>query len=176
MRIAAFAALFATIFALPAGAGEIFRLSSPDLAEGQALSNAQILNGFGCSGGNQAPTLRWSTPPEGTRSFVVTLYDPDAPTGSGWWHWVVYDIPAAANGLHGDALPKGAKAGRNDFGSTEFGGACPPPGQMHRYRFTVTALDVATLDVPPDASAALIGFMTGAHALGQASITTTFTR
>lgn len=176
MRITALAALFALGFTLPASAQEAFRLTSPDIAEGQMLSNAQVFNGFGCSGDNVAPKLDWSNVPDGTKSFVVTAYDPDAPTGSGWWHWVAYDIPAQVKGVKDGVLPEGAKSARNDYGRTGFGGACPPPGQMHRYRFTVTALDVATLDVPSDASAALIGFLTQAHALGQSTITAVFTR
>ncbi len=176
MRITAIAALLLACSALPAQAEDAFRLTSPDIAEGRMLAPAQVMDGFGCAGGNQAPTLGWEHAPKGTQSFALTLYDPDAPTGSGWWHWVVYDIPADTKGLSGAALPQGAKAGRNDYGSTGFGGACPPPGAMHRYRFTLTALDVAKLELPDDASPALIGFMTGAHALASATITAVFTR
>jgi len=176
MRIPAFAAVMLACFTLPAQAEDAFRLTSPDIAEGRMLADAQVFNGFGCAGGNLAPALAWEHAPQGTQSFALTLYDPDAPTGSGWWHWVVFDIPADVRGVSGAALPPGAKTGRNDYGSTGFGGACPPPGAMHRYRFTLTALDVPMLELPDNASSALIGFMTGAHALGSATITTVFTR
>jgi len=176
MRIAAFAGVMLACSALPAQAEDAFRLTSPDVAEGRMLAAAQVFSGFGCTGANQAPSLAWEHAPKGTQSFALTLYDPDAPTGSGWWHWVVFDIPADARGLAGATLPQGAKAGRNDYGSADFGGACPPPGAMHRYRFTVTALDVPKLELPVDASPALIGFMTGAHALASATITAVFTR
>ncbi|HEY0707741.1 MAG TPA: YbhB/YbcL family Raf kinase inhibitor-like protein, partial [Polyangia bacterium] len=132
---------------------------------------------------NISPHVAWSAPPEGTKSFVLTVYDPDAPTGSGWWHWVVYDIPADVTELPAGAgsgkvdLPKGASQGRTDFGSKGFGGACPPPGDKpHRYIFTVHALKVEKLEVPPDASAAMIGFMTNANSLGKASFTAKYSR
>lgn len=158
-----------------------FTVASPDVAEGQMLSDAQVLNGFGCTGGNVSPALEWQGAPAGTKSFVVTVYDPDAPSGSGWWHWVVYNVPAATTSLprnagSGEGLPDGAVQGRTDFGAPGFGGACPPPGAMHRYQFTVYALDVDKLDLPADPSAALVGFMTGAHTLGSARLTAVYTR
>lgn len=159
-----------------------FELSSPDIAEGRPLKGAQTYKGFGCDGGNLSPALAWKDAPAGTRSFAVTVYDPDAPTGSGWWHWVVYDIPAASGSLPAgaavkSALPAGTKQGHNDFGSRDFGGACPPPGDRpHRYVFTVHALKVDRLDVPEDASAALIGFRLHANGLGKAQITATYAR
>lgn len=164
----------------PALGGE-FRLTSTDMAEGAALTQKQVFNGFGCSGQNISPQLSWSGAPAGTKSFVVTAYDPDAPTGSGWWHWVVYNIPADATGLpanaaEGRGLPAGAVQARNDFGTAGFGGACPPPGEVHRYEFRVFALGVERLDVDPAASPALIGFMTRANALGVARLTAVYTR
>lgn len=111
-----------------------FTLSSPDLAAGAAADPRFEFNGFGCSGQNQSPVLQWSGAPAGTKSFALTVYDPDAPTGSGWWHWFVLDIAAdttqlAANaGARGGAqLPKGARHVRNDYGLSEFGGFCPHP-------------------------------------------------
>lgn len=161
-----------------------FRLISPTIADGGTLPKAQVFQGFGCEGGDQSPALVWSGAPAGTRSFVLTVYDPDAPTGSGWWHWVLADLPADLGGLPAGAgavsaqgLPAGAWQGRNDYGSRAFGGACPPPGDRpHRYVFTLHALKVERLGVPADASAALIGYMTRAHSLGQAAFTATYGR
>ncbi|HCI13690.1 MAG: phosphatidylethanolamine-binding protein [Gallionellales bacterium GWA2_60_142] len=167
---------------LLAGSAWAFELSSPEVAEGRTMSAAQVYKGFGCEGGNLSPALNWKHAPAGTRSFAVTVYDPDAPTGSGWWHWVVYDIPSTSTGLPASAvvqaaLPEGAKQGRNDFGARNFGGACPPPGDKpHRYVFTVHALKVDKLDVPEDASAALIGFMLHATGLGTAKLTAAYSR
>jgi len=154
-----------------------FTLSSPTIKPGSMLTDAQVFKGFGCEGKNVSPALKWSGAPSGTKSYAVTVYDPDAPTGSGWWHWVVYNIPAtitelpegagAADGK--GALPAGAAQGRTDFGSAAFGGACPPPGDKpHRYIFTVYALKTDKIDVPADASAALVGFMINANKLAKA--------
>jgi len=110
------------------------------------------------------------------------VYDPDAPTGSGWWHWLAYDIPASSDSLPQGAavkaeLPQGTRQGRNDYGERNFGGACPPPGDKpHRYIFTVYALKVDKLDVPDEASAALIGFMLRANSLGSATLTANYGR
>ncbi|MBT9490239.1 MAG: YbhB/YbcL family Raf kinase inhibitor-like protein [Rubrivivax sp.] len=129
--------------------------------------------GIGASFGAQA--LELSSPDFGN-GFAITAYDPDAPTGSGWWHWVAYDLPATLRNLpsgagKAGAMPVGAKQGRNDYGGNEFGGACPPPGdKAHRYIFTVYALKVDKLEVPTDASAALIGYMLNANK--QATATT----
>ena len=154
-----------------------FTLSSPTVKPGSTLTSAQVFKGFGCEGQNTSPALKWSGEPAGTKSFAVTVYDPDAPTGSGWWHWVVYNIPASVHELSEGAgaadsksLPAGAVQGRTDFGSAAFGGACPPPGDKpHRYMFTVYALKTDKIEAPADASAALIGFMIHANQLGKAS-------
>lgn len=167
--------------ALSAHAAE-FTLRSPELKPQQTLPSTQVFNGFGCHGENLSPALTWSHAPAGTQSFAVTVYDPDAPTGSGWWHWVVYDIPADAAGLPSAAvvqaaLPGSAKQARNDFGVRDFGGACPPPGDKpHRYIFTVHALKVAKLDVPEDASPALVGYMLTMNRLGKAGFTAYYGR
>lgn len=164
------------------GAALALELKSTDLAEGQFLKAAQVYQGFGCQGGNLSPQLEWSAAPAGTRSFAVTVYDPDAPTGSGWWHWSVYDLPASVMRLErgvgqGAALPAGAKQGRNDYGSYDFGGACPPVGDTpHRYTVTLRALKVEKLELPLDASPALIGFMLNAHTLASASLTARYGR
>jgi hypothetical protein len=168
--------------ALLAGNAMAFDLTSPDVKMGHPMGEEQEYKGFGCKGGNLSPELNWKGAPAGTLSYAVTVYDPDAPTGSGWWHWVVYDIPASASGLPGGAvvktaLPAGAKQGRNDYGDRNFGGACPPAGDKpHHYIFTVYALKVAKLDVPEDASPALIGFMLHANRIGLAKLTATYSR
>jgi Raf kinase inhibitor-like YbhB/YbcL family protein len=176
-------ALAALAAASPALAAGKFTLTSKDVKPGGTLTDQQVFNGFGCSGANVSPELSWKGAPAGTKSFVVTVYDPDAPTGSGWWHWVVYDIPATATGLPQGAgsgkapLPEGAKEGRTDFGAPGFGGACPPPGDKpHRYVFTVYALKTDKLPVPADASPAMVGYMTRANSLGSASFTATYAR
>ncbi len=167
--------------AQPALAAGKFTLKSADVKDGGKLSERHVFNGFGCQGGNVSPQLSWTNPPAGTKSFVVTAYDPDAPTGSGWWHWVVYDIPADARELPqgaggGTGLPAGAVQGRTDFGAPGYGGACPPPGKPHRYVFTVFALKVDRLDVPDGASPAYVGFMTNAGKLGSAKLTAKYGR
>lgn len=159
-----------------------FSLVSQDISDGQTLPQAQVFNGMGLTGGNVSPHLAWSGAPAGTKSFVVTLFDPDAPTGSGWWHWVVFNIPAnvtelprgAGSGLA--ALPAGAIQGRTDYGQSSFGGAAPPPGPAHRYIFSVHALDIDRLDLDSGASGAMVGFMVHFHSLASATLTTTFAR
>lgn len=173
--------LAALALSAPASAAGKFTLTSPDIKGGK-LGEEQVFNGFGCSGGNVSPALVWRDAPKDAKSFVLTVYDPDAPTGSGWWHWVVYDIPAGTTelpkgaGSGGGQLPAGAKQGRTDYGAPGFGGACPPPGKPHRYVFTVYALKVDKLEVPEDASPALIGFNTRANALASATFTATYGR
>ncbi len=174
------AAALTLVSGLPAVAAE-FTLSSPDIAEGGELAQAQVANALGCDGGNVSPALSWSNAPAGTRSFVVTAYDPDAPTGSGFWHWAMFNIPSGVTELKAGITPdRGAPAGaiqsRADAGFSSYIGACPPPGQTHRYVFTVTALSVDKLDLDGNASGALIGFMTNANALAKASITVHYGR
>jgi Raf kinase inhibitor-like YbhB/YbcL family protein len=160
------------------GAMARFSLTSTDFTEGGTLANAQVFNEFGCKGGNISPALAWSGAPAGTQSFALLVHDPDAPTGSGWWHWVVYNIPASTASLPAGAgdprkslMPKGAVQGRTDYGSVGYGGPCPPPGKPHHYNFTLYALKVPKLEVPEGASAALIGFNVRAQALGEARLT-----
>jgi len=169
--------------ASPALAAGKFTLTSKDVKPGGMLTDQQVFSGFGCSGANVSPELSWKDAPAGAKSFVVTVYDPDAPTGSGWWHWVVYDVPATATELPQGAgsgkapLPEGAKQGRTDFGAPGFGGACPPRGDKpHRYIFTVYALKQDKLEVPVDASPAMVGYMTKANSLGSASFTAKYGR
>lgn len=161
-----------------------FSLHSPTFDAKTTLPQIHVLDGFGCSGGNRSPALNWQHAPEGTKSFAITLYDPDAPTGSGWWHWVVYDIPASTHNLPEDAgnasgngLPAGAVQGRTDFGSIGYGGACPPAGTAaHRYVMTIHALKIEKLPVPENASAAMVGFMINMNRLGSATLQTTYAR
>ena len=161
-----------------------FRLTSPDLVPGQPMTLKQVYKGFGCSGENISPALLWQGAPAGTRSFALMVHDPDAPTGSGWWHWVVWNIPAATTtlpagaGTSGSAaMPAGAVQGNTDFGSPGYGGPCPPPGSKpHHYHFRLYALGVEKLDLPPNATPALVGFNVRANALAEAEIMATFAR
>lgn len=156
-------------------------LTSPDFAAGGTLPPAQMLNVFGCDGANLSPALAWSGAPEGTQSFVLTAFDPDAPTGSGLWHWVVVNIPADATGLDQGAspaaLPAGAVETRTDFGPPGFGGACPPEGaKPHRYIFTLYAIPEPALPLEAGSSGAMVGFYAKATALESATLTATFGR
>ena len=161
-----------------------FTLTSPTVKPGAKLPEMHVFNSFGCSGKNVSPALKWSGAPKNTKSFAVTVYDPDAPTGSGWWHWVVINIPATATELpegagavDGKGLPAGSTQVRSDFGAPGFGGACPPQGDKpHRYIFTVYALKTDKLEVPADGTAALAGFMINANKIGSATFTAKYGR
>ncbi|WP_420478137.1 YbhB/YbcL family Raf kinase inhibitor-like protein [Brevundimonas sp. FT23028] len=151
-----------------------FTLTSNDITDGGVLPDAQVF-----AKGNTSPHLSWSGAPEGTKSYAVTCYDPDAPTGSGFWHWTVANIPADVTELKTGAssadLPAGAVEGRTDYGPAGFGGAAPPPGHgPHRYIFTVFAVDTDKLDVTPDNSGAVFGFNLHFHTLAKATITATY--
>lgn len=159
------------------GTASKLKLVSPDIADGKPIPEAQVFNGFGCQGKNLSPALFWSGAPAGTQSFALMVHDPDAPTGSGFWHWVVYNIPADATSIPAEAgdtkrkiMPAGIIQGRTDFGTTGYGGPCPPPGKPHHYHFRLFALKVAKLDVPADASAALIGFNVNANKIAEADL------
>ena len=175
-----FGFLLAGVIASPVSAQD-FNLTSTTVFEGETLANAHIFEGFGCEGENQSPQLSWTGAPEGTKSFAINVYDPDAPTGSGWWHWNVVNIPAAVNAISQNAsvngtLPEEALEIQNDYGTTGFGGACPPPGEVHRYIFTVYALGKESLELPENPSNALVGFMIRANMLDSASITAVYHR
>jgi hypothetical protein len=144
-----------------------FTLESPDFAEGAPLPNWARADG-----GNRCPALRWSGAPETTRSYALTVYDPDAPTGSGFWHWAVRNIPSEVTSIDSDAdLPAGAVVSANEGRAEEFMGAAPPPGDgPHRYFFTVSALDVDTLDIPDGATPAVLGFMLRGHIVARAQL------
>ena len=175
--------LFAAAATAADAPGAPFTLISPDIAPGGKIANAQVYNGFGCKGGNISPALSWSNTPAGTLSFALLVHDPDAPTGGGWWHWVLYNLPAQTSALPagaGDAqknaLPPGAVQGRTDFGTSGYGGPCPPAGPSHHYHFQLYALKVAKLELPVDASAARVAVNVHAQALGSAELTGVYGR
>jgi len=156
---------------------KVFTIKSSDIAPASVISDKHVFNGFGCSGKNISPQISWSNAPLGTKSFALTAYDPDAPTGSGWWHWVVVNIPATYKKLPADfgaqdafTIKDGAMQIRNDFGAYKFGGPCPPQGDKpHRYIFTIYALKTDKLDLNDAATAALAGFMINRNAIAKAS-------
>ncbi|MFY0681198.1 MAG: YbhB/YbcL family Raf kinase inhibitor-like protein [Thalassovita sp.] len=172
-RTTLLAALMSFTLSAPALA-DSFILTSPDIAEGQKLNNDFVFQGFGCEGGNVAPVLEWHGAPEGTESFAVTAYDPDAPTGSGWWHWFAFNIPANVTSLGGSNDVPAVQL-TNDYGATGFGGACPPPGEVHRYEFTVHALGTM-LAIDNSVSNALAGYMVNANSIASSTITAVYTR
>lgn len=154
-------------------------LSSSDI-KGQ-IADDQVFNSFGCTGKNISPQLSWSGAPQGTKSFAITAYDPDAPTGSGWWHWVVFNIDASVNEIKTAAstkqMPKGAVESITSYGTAGFGGACPPEGDKpHRYIFTVFALDTDKIEQTAQARPELVGYFINTHALAKASIMAYFGR
>jgi len=143
-----------------------FGVTSTSFKPNGAISDKHVANTFGCAGENVSPALEWKNPPAGTKSFAVMVHDPDAPTGgAGFWHWIVFNIPAETTSLPegagaaaGTALPKGAVQWKNDMGMPGWAGPCPPPGTKHHYNFTVYPLKVDKLDIPPGASIAVVGF------------------
>lgn len=159
-----------------------FTVESDDLPAGRPMAHRHVFDSFGQSGENVSPQLRWSGVPAETKSFAVTCYDPDAPTASGFWHWVLFDIPPSVNELPQGAgsgemkgLPAGAIHARNDYGAKAYGGAAPPSGHgPHRYFFVVHAVGVDSLGLDSDASPAVVGFMLNANAVGRATLVTTY--
>jgi Raf kinase inhibitor-like YbhB/YbcL family protein len=161
------------------------QLSSPSFAAGATIPHQYSYNGYGCSGQNVSPQLQWSGAPASTKSFALTVFDPDARSGQGWWHWVVFNIPASVSGLpkgagagSGDMMPRGAVQGRTDFQTVGYGGPCPPPGQKpHHYIFTLYALDMESLDVlsPLSSGPTLLKALRG-HVTAKATLTGLFGR
>lgn len=164
------------------GFAQTFTLKSRDL--GGQVTTQQVLNSFGCTGQNLSPQLSWENAPTGTKSFAITIHDEDAPTGSGFWHWVVFNIPANTTELKqgaGDAsknlLPKGSIQGMTDFGQPGYGGPCPPAGDKpHQYLITIYALKTDNLGLDSKASPGLVGFFLNSNALAKASIVTYYQR
>lgn len=157
-----------------------FTVTSDDVTDGQFMAETHA---HGSAGGrNLSPQLSWSDFPADTKGFAVTCYDPDAPTGAGWWHWILIGLPAdctslaqGAGSADGDNLPTGARQLRNDYSTYDFGGAAPPAGDhFHRYFFTVFALDTDDLGMPEDPSAAVASFVINAHTIARGHITPVF--
>ena len=146
------------------------------------LSKIQEFNGFGCSGANISPELHWINAPSQAKSFALTMYDPDAPTGSGWWHWLIVNIPTSAHSLEQGVsgtkkLPLRVVEIINDYGLKGFGGACPPKGdKVHQYIFTVYALDVKNLEVKSETNRAIVGYMINSHTISKSSIVSYYKR
>jgi len=159
-----------------------FTLQSKTL--GGNATKMEEFNGFGCTGENQSPQLSWTNPPEGTKSFAVTMYDPDAPTGSGWWHWLVFDIPTDVKELVTDAgntektlMPAGAIQSITNYGVPGFGGPCPPENQgLHQYLVTVYALKTDKLGLYATTNPAIVGYYLWKNTLAKASIVTYYQR
>jgi Raf kinase inhibitor-like YbhB/YbcL family protein len=171
-------ALAAAMLATGGASAAQMAVTSPDIKPGARIADEQVANGFGCSGGNVSPALSWSGAPKGTKSFAVSLYDPDAPTGGGFWHWVMFDIPANVTSLPknaGDAkallAPAGAIQGINDAGSPGYFGPCPPRGDKpHHYRFQVLAVDLDKLGPEASASPEAVASDLRAHTLATATL------
>ena len=172
----------ATLLAAPAYSLE---LKSPDLRAEAPIPQTFAFKGFGCTGDNISPALNWSNAPADAKSFAVFVHDPDAKTGgAGFWHWIVVDIPAPVSTLQrgagqadGNRLPNGARQIATDFGTPGWGGPCPPTGeQPHHYVFTVYALKTERLELPPNPTASLTGFIVNMNAIASASFTATYGR
>lgn len=161
-----------------------FTITSPQVKAGGRMANEQVFNGFGCQGDNISPALQWSSAPAGTKSFAVTMYDLDAPTGSGWWHWVIFNIPANVTSLAKNAgnpqaglAPAGSVQSRTDFGKPGYGGPCPPAGDKpHRYQITVYALKVDKLPLDETAPAAMVGFYLHQNLLKKSILSANYSR
>lgn len=175
---------FFFIAALLLGAGVImanssdFILTSESIKNNQTLPNEQVLNGFGCSGENISPDLKWQGAPEGTKSFALLVHDPDAPRPTGWWHWLVINIPASKTEFKKGEKPAAPMLETvTDFKTLGYGGACPPAGHgVHHYNFTIHALDVETLDITVDTDPNTVEKIVKEHSIANATITALYQR
>ena len=182
MQKSIFIFLFSLLLTLPLIGQGTFTLESKTL--GGNATKTEEFNGFGCVGENVSPPLSWSNAPEGTKSFAITMYDPDAPTGSGWWHWVVFDIPADvysvvenAGNVEKGLLPKNAIQSITNYGVPGYGGPCPPENHgIHQYIITVHALKVDALGLDANANPAVVGYYIWKNTLAKASIVTYYER
>ncbi len=176
-------AVIVVLWAVPGVAAD-FHVSSPVMKDKGTIANEQVFNGFGCTGGNTSPELIWQNAPKDTKSFAVTVYDPDAPTGSGWWHWLIFNIPPSTTKLPANSgkpdsglAPKGSIQSMTDFGQPGYGGPCPPQGDKpHRYIFTVYALKVDLLPLRAEASGAMVGYYLHQNTLAKAMFTAHYGR
>ncbi len=155
-----------------------FTVTSPSISPNGPIPEKHYANSFGCNGANISPGLKWSGAPEGAKSFAITVHDADAPTGSGFWHWVAYNFPPGVTSLEEGAassgkLPSGVTEGNTDLGKPGWFGPCPPPGRLHHYTFTIHALKTERLEVPPGATAAMTGFFLWQNTIAKASLTGT---
>ncbi len=166
-------------------AKEAFKLTSADIKPNAKIDIKHVFKGFGCEGGNVSPALAWRGAPAGTKSFALLVHDANAPTGgAGWWHWVVYNIPADAKAIDqgagtadGAKLPKGALQTNTDFGAQGWGGPCPPQGHgVHNYVFTLHALKTDKLELPTGATASLAGYMINANSLAKTTLRGVYSR
>jgi Raf kinase inhibitor-like YbhB/YbcL family protein len=158
-----------------------FRLESPEWHDGGTVPMRNLFNGSGCNGSNISPGFHWLGAPKGTRSFAITIYDPDAPSPGGWWHWVVFNIPSPVSTLPAGAgdkassrLPPGSSQCRNDYGESGYGGPCPPPGATHRYVAKIYALDVEKISARSDAPPGRVAKQIQEHSIGSAQLTVSF--
>ncbi|MCM2349005.1 MAG: YbhB/YbcL family Raf kinase inhibitor-like protein [Bacteriovoracaceae bacterium] len=160
----------------------LFTLKTSSFDPSKTLPNKFVFNSSGCTGDNVSPELEWTGAPETTKSFAITVFDPDAPTGSGWWHWTVANIPANVTNIEEGAsnnkkLPAGAIEGKTDYGTSGYGGACPPPGKKaHRYIFTVYALKTDKIDIDKNTSGKDLDNQINANTIAKASFTVKYGR
>ncbi len=174
--------LAAALLLLPGAFAQTFTLKSKTL--GGQMTMEQVMNGFGCTGGNVSPQLSWENAPAGTKGYAITMYDKDAPTGSGFWHWVVFDLPATTKELVAGAgdptkklLPAGSIQSPTDAGAAGYAGPCPPEGHgPHQYLITIYALKTDKLGLDATASPALVGFYLNSQMLAKASIVAYYQR
>ncbi len=178
-KISLFIITFISISCLNA---QTFTLKSDDI--GGQLTSKQEFNGFGCSGENISPQLSWENAPADAKSFAITVYDPDAPTGSGWWHWLAFDIPANstelvanAGNIEANLAPKGTIQSVTNYGKPGFGGACPPEGHgLHEYIITVHALKTDKLGLNAETNPAVVGYYLHNNTIAKASIVAYYQR